>query len=75
MGDRTLELRVFIEDGRLMGHPEGDDPHRLLYQGEDAFIPEGALDFRLDFEVVNGRAETVTIDKDGEEYPRRRQGG
>lgn len=75
VGERTIELRVFIEDGELMGQPEGDEARRLLYQGEHAFIPDRALEIRLDFEVVNGRAETVTIDDEGDEYRGTRKGG
>ncbi len=65
---RTVELRVFVEDGQIKGQPGGDSPSRLLYQGEHAFIPEVNLGFRLAFTLVDGRAESVTIHDDGEIY-------
>ena len=60
-GERTLELRVFVQDGQLMGQPQGETARRLLRQADHEFQPEGALEFRLAFTVENGRAEAVTL--------------
>jgi CubicO group peptidase (beta-lactamase class C family) len=60
-GERTLELRVFVQDGQLMGQPQGETARRLLYQGSHEFRPERALEFRIVFVLENGRAETVTL--------------
>lgn len=68
VNDRDVELRVFLEDGRLMGQPGGDSPSRLMYQGEHQFVPEVALDFRLEFTLENGLAREVELDDDGDVY-------
>lgn len=42
---RTLELQVYIEDGRLMAHPEGQGVSALLYQGDHTFVPQAQRRF------------------------------
>lgn len=61
VGERTQELRVFVQDGQLMGQPQGETPRRLLRQGNHEFQPAGALEFRIVFTLENGRAEGVTL--------------
>lgn len=58
---RPMEVRVFVEDGQLMGQPAGDRSSRLVYQGDHAFIPVVETDLRLVFHVENGRAEGLTL--------------
>jgi hypothetical protein len=60
-----MELRVFVENGQLMGQPSGQAPRRLLYQGNDEFRPERAIELRLVFEMENGRAERLVMHNDG----------
>jgi CubicO group peptidase (beta-lactamase class C family) len=61
MGERTQEMRVFIQDGQLMSQPQGQRARRLLRQGDHEFRPEAALEFRVVFTLENGRAEGVTL--------------
>lgn len=60
-GERTQEMRVFVQDGQLMSQPGSQSARRLLYQGNHEFQPERALEFRLVFTLENGRAESVTL--------------
>lgn len=60
-GERTSELRVFVQDGQLMGQPQGQTARRLLHQGNHAFRPERAFELTMVFTVENGRAETATL--------------
>lgn len=60
-GERTQEMRVFVQDGKLMSQPGTQRPRRLLYQGDHQFRPEEALEFLLVFTMENGRAEAVTL--------------
>ena len=69
MGERTMELRVFAEGGRLMAQPTGQPATRLRAQGDHVFIPEVDDEVRLVFTVENGRATGVTLHQDGREIP------
>ncbi|HEX6909695.1 MAG TPA: serine hydrolase [Longimicrobium sp.] len=60
-GERTEEMRVFVQDGQLMGQPGSQAARRLLYQGNHEFRPEQALEFRMVFTLENGRAEGVAL--------------
>ena len=65
MGERALELRVFVQDGRLMAQPGPQQPTRLRAQGDHAFIPEADDEIRLVFTVENGRAVGATLHQAG----------
>jgi hypothetical protein len=56
-------LRVYEENGALMGQPEHQEAKRLLHQGENVFFVEGVPDFSLAFVVENGRATKFTLRK------------
>lgn len=60
-GSRTLDLRVFGDDGQLKAQPAGQGVTRLRYQGDHTFITVVDDDVRLVFTVENGRAEGVTL--------------
>ncbi len=64
-GGRTLEVRVFVQDGRLMVQPGGQTTTRLRAQGDHAFIPEADDRIRLVFTVENGRATAATLHQNG----------
>ena len=72
-GERTEEMRVFVEDGKLMGQPGPQRPRRLLYQGNHEFRPEAALEFRMVFTMENGRAEGVTLGQGDRMFSGRRR--
>lgn len=65
---RPMEVRVFVEDGQLMGQPAGDRSSRLLYQGDHAFIPVADTNLRLVFQVDDGRAEGLTLHAGGRAF-------
>ena len=52
-----------------MGQPAGQNPSRLLYQGNHRFRPEADTDFLLVFNVVDGLAQTLTLSEGGDTYP------
>lgn len=60
-GERSQELRVFVQDGQLMSQPGGQRPRRLLSQGNHRFRPDEALEYLLVFTLENGRAEALTL--------------
>lgn len=60
-GQRPISLRLFEENGALMGQINGNTPSRLLYQGNNAFRPEQALSFLMTFTVENGRVTRVSM--------------
>ena len=61
MGERTMPLRVYVENGTLMVQPGGQTPTRLLAQGRHVFIPDAAREIRLVFTVEDGRATQVVM--------------
>lgn len=72
-GERTRELRVFVQDGHLMGQPQGQSARRLLHQGGHEFRPFEAFEFRMVFTLENGRAEGVTLHQGNRDYTGRRK--
>ena len=62
-----LVLRIYEEDGKLMGKPEGDDdePSRILYQGDHTFRPEANTAMLVSFTVVGDRATKLTVSREG----------
>lgn len=66
LGERTLNVRVFVADGQLRVQPEGQGISRLMYQGDDAFIVAADRGIRIVFTLVNGRAETLTLHQSGQ---------
>jgi CubicO group peptidase (beta-lactamase class C family) len=68
-GPRTLEVRVWTEDGRLMAQPAGQPVTRLLSQGDHAFVLEADVDIRLVFTVDGSQATGVTLHQRGMQIP------
>ncbi|HEU0299289.1 MAG TPA: serine hydrolase, partial [Longimicrobium sp.] len=69
MGQRTLEVRVFAQDGKLVAQAAGQEGFPLRYQGDHVFIPSFDDQVRLVFTVENGRATGVTLYQNGAEIP------
>jgi D-alanyl-D-alanine-carboxypeptidase/D-alanyl-D-alanine-endopeptidase len=65
LGGRSLELRVFAQNGRLMSQATGQGAFGLRHQGEHVFIPAFDDDVRLVFTVENGRATSTTLHQGG----------
>ena len=61
LGARTLGVRLFIEDGALHVHPEGQGVSALLSQGEHTFALQADNAIRLIFDVEDGVATGVTL--------------
>ena len=68
-GERTLEVRVFGENGQLMAQPAGQRVTRLLHQGSHAFVAREDAGIRFVFIVRDGRVEGVTLHQRGREFP------
>lgn len=73
VGERTLDLRVFGENGKLMAQATGQRVSRLRWQGGDTFLHGSDDGIRLVFTVENGRASMVTLHQGGREIPGRRK--
>lgn len=66
---RTLDLRVFAQEGRLMSQATGQEGFRLRSQGNHVFIPDFDDEVRLVFTVENGRATGLTLHQGGQAIP------
>ncbi len=73
VGERTLELRIFDRDGRLISQAAGQREAPLRYQGDHTFIPDFDDRVRLVFTVEEGRATRVTLHQGGGEFIGERQ--
>lgn len=60
-GEAMGTARVFEEGGVLRLQPPGGEAVRLLYQGANAFVPEGMRSFVFVFELRDGRAARFTV--------------
>lgn len=69
LGERTMEIRVFVQDGQLMAQAEGQQAFALRNQGGHVFIPAFDDEVRLVFTMADGRANGVTLHQDGREIP------
>lgn len=69
---QPMEVRVFVEDGQLMGQPTGQRSTRLLHQGDHAFIPMADTNLRLVFQVEDGQAERLTLHAGGRAFSGKR---
>lgn len=65
---RTLELRVFVEDGQLKAQATGQNASRLRWQGGHAFLHGTDAGIRLVFTVEGGRATSVTLHQGGGQF-------
>ncbi|HEX6371035.1 MAG TPA: serine hydrolase [Longimicrobium sp.] len=73
LGERTMDLRIFAQGGRLMSQAAGQGAFRLRHQGEHVFIPDFDDAVRLVFTVENGRATVATLHQNGAVVPGTRQ--
>jgi serine-type D-Ala-D-Ala carboxypeptidase/endopeptidase len=69
LGERSLELRIFVQDGRLMSQAAGQGAFRLRHQGEHVFVADFDDAVRLVFTVENGRATGATLYQGGVVVP------
>jgi len=61
-GEPGGSLRIYEENGVLMGRlDDASEAKRLLYQGDNAFQPEGVPGFVFRFVLENGRATKFTV--------------
>jgi serine-type D-Ala-D-Ala carboxypeptidase/endopeptidase len=65
VGERTIDLRIFAQEGRLMSQATGQPAFRLRSQGDHVFIPDFDDEVRLVFAVENGRATSTTLYQGG----------
>jgi CubicO group peptidase (beta-lactamase class C family) len=72
-GGRTLEVLVFVAQGRLMAQPQGQSVTRLRAQGDHAFIPDRDDEIRIVFTMENGRATSLTLHQGGQQITGARQ--
>ena len=69
LGPQTLDLRVFVQDGKLMTQATGQPAFALRSQGGHAFIPTFDDEVRLVFTMEDDRAASVTLHQGGREIP------
>lgn len=73
MGARTLEVRVSVEDDKLMAQPSGQGISPLRYQGDHEFVVAAEPGVRLVFTLEDGRAEGLTLHQGGRSISGERQ--
>ena len=73
MGERSLPVRIFAQDGKLMSQAAGQGAFRLLSQGDHVFLAEFDTSVRVVFTVENGRATSMTLHQNGRAVPGTRE--
>lgn len=73
VGTRTLELRIFGRDDRLISRAAGQHEAPLRFQGDHVFVPDFDDRVRLIFTVENDRATAVTLHQGGGVFHGERQ--
>ena len=68
-GQRTMEVRIFVEGGRLMSQATGQDAFRLHAQGGHVFVPDFDDEVRVVFTVQDGRATGMVLHQAGQQVP------
>ena len=61
LGGRTFDLRVYPQDGNLVGHRAGNRPFRFFKRGEHRFVHEQDSDAEFTFTMNDGRATSLTL--------------
>jgi CubicO group peptidase (beta-lactamase class C family) len=62
-----IRFRVFEQDGEVVAEPTGQRVVRLIYQGDDSFRPDiPGTGIFIEFEVVDGRASSMTLHQGGQ---------
>jgi D-alanyl-D-alanine-carboxypeptidase/D-alanyl-D-alanine-endopeptidase len=65
---RAMDLRIYIENERLMWQPVTFGPTRLLYGGNHVFRPAAAINMRMEFIIENGRAVRLSMQQNSESW-------
>lgn len=69
VGERSLPIRIFAQDGKLMSQAAGQSAFRLRSQGNHVFLAEFDAAVRVVFTVENGRATSLTLHQNGRAIP------
>lgn len=67
MGKNERELKIFEEQGNLMGQLEGQSANRLIYQGNHLFSLAVDPDIKIQFVLENGSAKSFVLQQGGRE--------
>jgi len=73
LGERTFDLRVYAEDGILIGHRAGNRPFRLVPVGEHRFQHDQDSDTEFRFTLEAGKPAEVTLVNPRGEFPGKRK--
>jgi D-alanyl-D-alanine carboxypeptidase len=73
LGERTFDLRVYAEDGNLIGHRTGNRPFRLVPVGEHRFQHDQDSDTEFRFTLEDGKRAAITLVNPRGEFPGKRK--
>jgi hypothetical protein len=63
----TMPFRIYEESGALMAQPDQEEPAKLIHVGDNVFVPEGHTEFRLTFQVENGKVKSFSAKRGDED--------
>lgn len=61
----SIRFRVFAKGDNLLSEPTGQPVARLLYQGDDVFIPDVGPEIRIEFHIEGDHATSLTLHQGG----------
>lgn len=70
---RTMDVKVFVEDGKLKAHPAGQNVGIMKFVGNHTFIHTKNADIKLVFAIEKGKATEMTLHQRGRQISGKRK--
>lgn len=69
---KTLQVRIFVENGKLHAHPAGQPAGIMKFVGDHTFIHTTNADIRVKFTLEKGKSVMMTLYQRGKQIDGRR---
>ena len=70
---RTMDVKIFVEDGKLKAHPAGQNVGVMKFVGNHTFIHTKNADIKLVFAIEKGKAAEMTLHQRGKQVSGKRK--
>jgi hypothetical protein len=67
LGERSLDIGVFVKEGTLFMEPSGEAASPLLYQGGHTFVAAADRGIRVVFVLEGERTVAMVVHQNGQE--------
>ena len=70
---KTMDVKIFVEDGKLKAHPAGQNVGVMKFVGDHTFIHTKNADIKLVFAIEKGKATAITLHQRGRQISGKRK--